>query len=171
MTERSGDTPSQDPLPAGSRPAGPEAPDARMPVPVRVAVVVLGVLAALFVLNGGLQLLGRQAVADNLLARAPGQDRQALVDLVTFLALRDLVVGLLAAVSAIHLGRRRSWARWTGIAAALLVALLTLLAGAQNGGVTLFSLLALVLSVAVVTSLFTRPATAWLPPRRPAARD
>jgi multidrug transporter EmrE-like cation transporter len=141
-----------------------------MPSPVRVAVGGLAVLAALFVVVGLFELLGRGAAADAALRTHPGSDRSTLLDYYTFLALRDLVIGLLAALSALRLPARRSWARWTGIGAALLVAVLVLLAGAQAGRVTIGSLVGMVLAVVVVASLFTRSATAWLPTRRPAGR-
>jgi chromate transport protein ChrA len=137
-----------------------------MPTPVRVAVILLAVLAVLFLASGALSFFGRAAIADAFLRDNPALSRDRVLDQVVFGALRDVVIGLLAALSALRLPARQVWARWTGIAAGLLVALLALLSGFQAGGVSLFSLLALVLSIAIVTSLFTRVATQWLPNRR-----
>ena len=57
-----------------------------------------------------------------------------------------LVLGLLLALAAWFLPRRQPWARWIGLAANVVLALLTLFSAVTAGGVTIASLLLLVLS-------------------------
>ena len=132
---------------------------------MRVAVVLMSVLAGLLLLNAGLTLYGREGVAE---AVAEGSDiSQADAERFILLwAVPYLVIGLVLAVSAWFLPRRQAWARWTGLAASLLLALLTLFGVVAAGGVTVASLLLLVLSVAAVTSLLARTTAGWVPKLR-----
>jgi uncharacterized membrane protein len=74
-----------------------------------------------------------------------------------------LVIGLLLALSAWFLPRRQPWARWLGLAASFVLALLTLASVVAAGGITVSSLLLFVLSVAAVTSLVARTTGTWVP--------
>ena len=80
-----------------------------------------------------------------------------------------LLLGLVLALAAWFLPHRQPWARWVGLAASGLLALLSLMSPLAFGGVTISLLLLLVLSVSAVTSLLARTTSAWVPkPRTPA---
>lgn len=134
-----------------------------MPASVRVAVIVMGVLAALLLTNAAILWVGYDAAVGRLVQE--GQDisrsdgsRFVIVSLVPF-----LVIGLVLALAAWFLPRRHAWARWIGLAASALLALLSLMSAVSFGGVTISLLLVLVLSVAAVTSLLARTTGAWVP--------
>jgi drug/metabolite transporter (DMT)-like permease len=134
-----------------------------MPASVRVAVIVMGVLAALLLTNAAILWVGYDAAVDRLVQE--GQDisrsdasRFVIVSLVPF-----LVIGLVLALAAWFLPRRHAWARWIGLAASALLALLSLMSAVSFGGVTISLLLVLVLSVGAVTSLLARTTGAWVP--------
>ena len=147
-------------VPASSAPrsADPGAP--QKPPSVRVALALLATLAVLLLLYVAVTWLGRdgliQALTDAGLTR--GQAEQFLLVNTT----APLAMGLAFAVSAGALGSRRPWARWTGLAAAVVLAVLVLAAMVSAGGITVVSLLLLVLSVAAATSLMARTTREWL---------
>jgi hypothetical protein len=132
-----------------------------MPTSVRVSLIVLSVLAALLLLNAGLTWYGREQVADALVDASDLSRADALRFVVIWMV-PYLVLGLVMATSAWFLPRRRPWARWAGAAATAALGLLTLFSAVVSGGVTLGSLLLLVLSVAAVTSLLSRATKAWV---------
>jgi len=134
-----------------------------MPVSGRVAVGVLAGLAVLLLLSGLVTFAARDAVVDSFAAAQPGSPRSDAEQVVLVNLLQSVVFGLLAAVSAVFLARRRGWARWTGVAAALLLGLITLGATVITGGVAASSLLVLVLCAAAVASLLARTTAAWVP--------
>ena len=138
-----------------------------MPTSARVAVVLMGVLAAMLLLYAAITWLGRDGLAEVVRRARPDLSPAEAARYVLVSALPYLVVGLVLAVSAWFLPQRRPWARWTGLAASFLLAGLMLLGMASIGGVTPISLLVLVLAVAAVTSLLARPTVDWV--RRPAA--
>jgi hypothetical protein len=150
-----------------STPTPPEDADppyAGMPPSVRVAVIVMSVLAGLLLLYSGLIWVNRQRVIDAVvedggLAREDGL-RFILVQLSPL-----AVLGLVLAVSALFLARRRPWARWLALAAVVLMALLTLSSVLLGAAVTILTLLFAVLSMASIASLMARTTTAWLPRR------
>ena len=78
-------------------------------------------------------------------------------------------LGAVLALAAWFLPRRRTWALWAGLAATGLLVLVTVAFAVLAGGVSVASLLLLVLSVAGVTSLLARTTRAWLPGGAPAA--
>jgi hypothetical protein len=133
-----------------------------MPTSARVAVIAMAVLAALLLTNAALLWYGYDAAVERIVRESefsPGEARQfVLMSLVP-----NLVVGLLLALSAWFLPRRQPWARWTGLAAAAVLAFLTLFQILAAGGITIASLLLLVLSVAAVTSLVARTTAAFVP--------
>jgi hypothetical protein len=148
-----------------------EGAGARPPVPasVRVAVVVMALLAALLLSNAALLWYGYDVAVDRLVRE--GQDvtraqagRFVLLSLVPY-----LVIGLVLALAAWFLPRRHAWARWIGLAASGLLAALSLMSALTLGGVTISLLLLLVLSVSAVTSLLARSTSAWVPKLRAAA--
>jgi hypothetical protein len=134
-----------------------------MPTSARVAVVLMGVLAAMLLLYAAITWLGREGIAAAVEGARPEFSPDEAMRYVLVSALPYLVVGLVLAVSAWFLPQRRPWARWTGLAASFLLAGLMVLGMASIGGVTPVSLLVLVLSVAAVTSLLARPTADWVP--------
>ena len=151
-----------DPLPAAEGPASSEGTSRPMPASARVAVVVMGVLAAMLLLYAAITWLGRDGLAEAVARARPDLSQDEAARYVLVSALPYLVVGLVLAVSAWFLPQRRPWARWTGLAASFLLAGLMLLGMASIGGVTAISLLVLVLAVAAVTSLLARPTSDWV---------
>jgi hypothetical protein len=145
-------------------PAPDAAPDAVAPTPasVRVAVVLMGVLAAMLLLYAAITWLGREGLAEAVGRARPDMSAAEAARYVLVSAAPYLVIGVLLAVSAWFLPQRRRWARWTGVAASFLLAGLMLLGMASIGGVTPISLLVLVLAVAATTSLLARPTSGWL---------
>jgi len=134
-----------------------------MPTSVRVAIVVLWALAGLLLLVAGATWFARDEIADAIVnAGGRGSHADAARSVVVWLV-PYLLIGLVLAGSAVALRRRRAWARWTGIAAAALLATLTLVSILAAGGVTLSLLLALLLSIAAISSLMSRTAAEWLP--------
>ena len=140
------------------RPAG---PGAGMPVSVRVASGLLGLLAALLLLSAALTWFGRAGVVDRFLAVQPDLSRAEVTRFVVTGLLRDLVVGVVGAAAAVWLTRRRVWARWAGVAVAAFLGLLTLVSAVGAGGASAFSLLLVVLCVSAVTSLLAATTAAW----------
>jgi glucan phosphoethanolaminetransferase (alkaline phosphatase superfamily) len=134
-----------------------------MPTSVRVATIVMALLAALLLSATALLWYTYDSAVDRILRDADGVTRAEAEQYVTMSLVPALVLGLLLALAAWFLPRRQPWARWMGVAAAGLLALLTLTSIAAVGGVTVASLLQLVLSVAAISSLMARPTAAWVP--------
>jgi hypothetical protein len=134
-----------------------------MPTSVRVAVVLMAVLAGLLVLNAALTWFGRDGVATAIADAGTDISRAEAERFVVLWLVPYLILGLVLALSAWFLPRRQPWARWVGLAATGLLALLTLFSAIAAGGVTVASLLLLVLSVGAITSLVARTTTAWVP--------
>jgi len=132
-----------------------------MPTPAKVAVGVLAGLAVLLLLSSLVTVAAWDAVIDALADGRPDSPRSDAEQVVRINVAQSVAFGLLSAVSAFFLGRGRGWARWTGLAAAGLLGLITLGATVLLGGVSGSSLLVLVLCVAGVTSLLARPTAAW----------
>jgi hypothetical protein len=133
-----------------------------MPPSVRVAVITMSVLAGLLLLYSGLIWFGRQAVIDRLvedgsIAREDGL-RFILIQLSPF-----VVLGLLLGASAYFLARRQAWARWMGLTAVVIIALLTLISVLLGGIVSILTLLMAVLSMAAISSLLARTTKTWVP--------
>jgi len=133
-----------------------------MPASVRVAVIVMGLLAALLLINAGLLWYAFDAAVDRVVEQGDVSRADArqfvLMSLVPY-----LVIGLLLAVSAWFFPRRQPWARWTGLTASAVLGLLTLFSMVAAGGVSVGSLLVVVLAAAAVTSLLAPTTTAWAP--------
>lgn len=132
-----------------------------MPTSVRVAVIVMGVLAALLLSNAALSWYSFEIIIDELIERNTTIDRDVAESTITQNIVLFAVLGALLAVSAWFFSRRRPWARWVGLAASAAMVLLSLFSTVVAGGVTIYGLLALVLSVAAVTSLLARTTVAW----------
>lgn len=140
-----------------------------MPTPARVAVVLMGALAGMLLLYAAITWLGRDGITDAVARARPDMSRAEAARYVLVSALPYLVAGVVLAVSAWFLPQRRSWARWTGLAASVVLAGLVLVGMVSIGGVTPISLLVLILAVAAVTSLLARPTAGWLHEVRGAA--
>ena len=149
---------------AGWVPTDPSpAPRPVMPPSVRVAVGVLAVLALLLLSNALLLWAGFDVAVDRVVEETDDDitrdeaEQFVLLSLVPYLAL-----GLVLAVAAVFLVRRRGWARWAGVVATGALALLTVVSVLATGGVTVASLLLLVLSIAGLTSLLAATTRDWL---------
>ena len=132
-----------------------------MPTSVRVSIGVLAALAVLLLLSSLLTAFAWGAVVDAIAEAQPDQSRSDAALVVRVNLVQSVVFGLLTAVSAVFLARRRRWARWAGLAASLLLGLITLGATVLAGGIAVTSQLVLVLCAAAVASLLTRTTAAW----------
>lgn len=140
-----------------------------MPTSARVAVVAMGVLAALLLLNSVLLWIGFDSAVDRIVRDVEGVTRDEARTFVIFSLVPYLVLGVVLAASALFLPRRQPWARWVGVAATALLTMLSLVSVLAVGGITIASLLLVVLSIAALTSLMVRPTREWVPPLRASA--
>jgi hypothetical protein len=138
-------------------------PPSVMPASVRVAAITMGVLAALLLVNAGLLWYGFDVTVDRIVDEGNDITRADARRFVLLALIPYLVIGLILALSAWFLPRRQPWARWIGLAASFVLALLTLFSVVAAGGITVSSLLLFVLSVAAVTSLLARTTGTWVP--------
>ena len=134
-----------------------------MPTSVRIAAIAMGVLAALLLVNAGLLWYGFGVTVDRIVEEGNGITEADARRFVLLALIPYLVIGLILALSAWFLPRRPPWARWLGLAASFVLALLTLASVVAAGGITVSSLLLFVLSVAAVTSLVARSTGMWVP--------
>ncbi|SDF76436.1 hypothetical protein SAMN05660662_3309 [Blastococcus aurantiacus] len=141
------------------------APSARpaMPPSVRVAVGVLAVLALLLLSNALLLWAGFDVAVDRVVDETDDITRAEAEQFVLLSLVPYLLLGVVLAVAAVFLVRRKGWARVTGVAATAALALLTVVSVLSSGGITVASLLLLVLSIAGLTSLMAGTTRAWLP--------
>jgi hypothetical protein len=137
-----------------------------MPASVRVAVIVMGILAALLLTSAALSGYTFDAVVDRIVEQGNDVDRQQARTAVLQNLLVYGLLGLLVALSAVFLPRRQPWARWVGLATTAAIALLTVFSILVTGGVTAYSLLLSVLSVSAIASLLARTTGAWVPKLR-----
>lgn len=135
------------------------------PPSVRVGAGTLLAVALLLVASTTLTLVGRETVVDQYLAAQPDLDRSAVTRGLVLDQAVYLALGLVGGLAGAFVLRRRSWARWTGVAVALFVGLRTVLSSIGTGGTTISSLLVLVLCVAAVASLLARATREWFPVR------
>jgi len=133
-----------------------------MPTSVRVAIVVMSILAGLLLLVAAVNLYALQEVSARI-ASAQGISRDDAQRSILLLLAPYLVLGLVFALAAWFVPRRHAWARWLGLAAAAMLAVLHVLSAAMGGGITVLTLLLFVLSLATITSLAARPTSAWMP--------
>lgn len=134
-----------------------------MPTSARVAVGLMGTLAALLLLYSAITWLGRDGLAAAVGRARPDLSADEAARYVLVSALPYLILGVMLAVSAAFLPRRRPWARWIGVGSAFLLAGMMLLSMVSIGGMTPISLFVLVLAVATVSSLIARTTVAWVP--------
>lgn len=150
-------------------PAGDTGPAPVMPTSVRVAVVVMAVLAVLLLANAALLGFGFDVAVDRIVEETDDVTRAEAEQFVLLSLVPYLILGLVLVLAAVFVPRRQGWARWAGLVATGLLGLLTLTSVLATGGISVASLLLLVLSVAGVTSLLARTTRAWLPGGPPAA--
>ncbi|MDT0274689.1 hypothetical protein [Blastococcus goldschmidtiae] len=151
-----------------AKPPVPGDPAPVMPPSVRVAVGVMAVLALLLLSNAVLLWVGFDVAVDRIVEEADDVSRAEAEQFVLLSLVPYLLLGLLLVVAAVFLARRRSWARWAGVAATALLTLLTVVSVLATGGVSVASLLLLVLSVAGLTSLMAGTTRGWLAGAGPA---
>jgi hypothetical protein len=152
-------------VPTAQSPAeGTSAPS--MPTSVRVAVIVMALLAPLLLLTAGLLWIGYDAAVAGVMDTGSDVTRAAAGQFVFRSLVANLVLGFLLSLSAWFLPRRQPWARWVGLTALLVLGLLTLFQVVGAGGITVISLLLLVLTIAAITSLLARATAEWLPSLR-----
>ena len=140
-----------------------------MPPSVRVAVIVMGILAALLLTNAALLWYSYDEAVDRLVRDGEDISRSEASQFVIMSLVPYLAIGLLLALAAIFLPRRQPWARWLGLAASGLLLLLALMSAVTLGGVTISLLLLVVLSVSAVASLLARSTGDWVPKLRTSA--
>ena len=132
-----------------------------MPASARVSVALLAVVGVLLLVSALLTWGGRSGVVEQYLRAQPGATRADAERLVLLNVGQGLLLGALATVSAWFLARRHGWARWTGLAACGLLVLLTVWVSAGVGGITVSSLLLLVLCVGAASSLLAPTTAGW----------
>jgi hypothetical protein len=140
-----------------------------MPPSVRVATIAMGVLAALLLVNAGLLWYGFDVTVERIANETKNVTEDEARRFVLLALIPYLVIGLVLALAAWFLPRRQAWARWIGLAASVLLALLMVFSVVAARGISVSSLLLFVLSVAAATSLLARSTGTWVPPLR--ARD
>jgi hypothetical protein len=132
-----------------------------MPTSVKVSIGVLAGVGVLLLLSSLVTAAAFGTVVDAVADAQPDSPRSDAEVTVRVNLAQSLVFGLLTLVSAVFLARGRRWARWTGLAAALLLGLITLGAVLLTGGIAVSSQLVLVLCAAAVVSLLSRTTAAW----------
>ncbi len=133
-----------------------------MPTSVRVAVGVMAVLALLLLSNALLLGIGFDVAVDRIVEEADDVTRAQAERFVVLSLVPYSILGVVLAVAAVLLPRRRGWARGAGLVATAALGALTVVSVLTSGGVTVVSLLLLVLAVTGVTSLVARTTRAWL---------
>lgn len=142
------------------------APTDRMPTPVKVAAILLGFLAALLLVNAALGFTGLSSILDSFAAAARDRevefDRAAASTQLSTLFTAGAVVGLAAAAASFLLAKRRKAGRLLGIGCAGIQLSLAVLNAIGVGGLLNYTLLLLVLTVAILVMLFRKQTVDWL---------
>lgn len=140
----------------------------RMPNATKVAAILLGLLAAMLLINAILTATGRAAILDRIAVDAQSRnvdyDRAALSTELSFSIGRDVFVGLIAVSSVVLLVRRSTAGRWLGITCAVILLILAVLTVVAVGGLPIYSTLLIVVTGAIVFLLFRKPTVDWLRP-------
>lgn len=135
---------------------------ATTPTPVRVATILLGVIAALLLVNAALTLFGKDAILDQLLDSGSELSRAELNQQLVVNIGRDAALGVLNVLAVGLMLRRRPLGRWLGIICAALLLGLSIVTIVGVGGLPIYTMLLVVLTLAIIGSLFTRTAVDWL---------
>jgi hypothetical protein len=133
-----------------------------MPASVRVAIIVLSILAGLLLLVAAVNLyaleeFSRRIADDQGISESDAQ-RSILLLLAPY-----LVLGIVFALAAWFVPRRHAWARWLGLSGAAMLAMLHIFSAIAGGGVTVLTLLLFILCLAAITSLAARSTSRWMP--------
>ena len=139
-----------------------------MPTSVRVAVIVMSLLAGVLLLVAAVNLYVLQEFSARIASEQGLTESEAQRSILLLLA-PYLVLGIVFALSAWFVPRRHAWARWVGLTAAAMLGMLHILSAAMGGGITILTLLLFILCLAAITSLAARSTTRWMPKLR--ARD
>jgi hypothetical protein len=123
----------------------------------------MALLAGLMLLNAGVSFFLREKLVADLVKRTGVSEADATEALLIWVT-PFLVLGLVFAISSWFVARRQAWARWMGLAASALVAMLLLIAALSGGGVSIFILLVFVLALVALSSLMSKKTAAWIPP-------
>ena len=140
-----------------------------MPPSVRIAAIAMGVLAALLLTYAGLLWYSFADTVAQIADATKGISEDAARRFVLTLLIPCLLLGVLLGLSAWFLPRRQAWARWIGVAASVLLALMMLFSMVASSGIAILPLLLFVLAAVAVRSLLARSTSTWVPPLR--ARD
>jgi hypothetical protein len=143
----------------------PSAPSV-MPSSVRVAAIAMGVLAALLLTYAGLLWYSFGDSVAQIADASKGVTEAAARRFVLTLLIPSLLLGVLLGLAAWFLPRRQAWARWMGLAASGLLALLMLFSIVAVGGIPILPLLLLILAAVAVRSLMLRSTGTWVPSLR-----
>ncbi len=148
-------------------PKGPPAtPTDRMPTPAKVAAILLGFLAALLLANAVLGFAGLTSILDEFAEAARSRDaefdRDAARTQLRTLFTAGAVLGLAAAASSFLLARRRKAGRLLGIGCAAIQLSLAVFNAIGVGGLLNYTLLLIVLTVAILVMLTRRQTVDWL---------
>jgi hypothetical protein len=133
----------------------------RTPTSVRVAVLVMWIMAGLLLADvavnvGNMDAAVTQAAAHHV-SRSDAQ-RGVLLGV-----LPVAVLGLMVGASAWGLAHRHAWARWTGLGATLMIFALLVLTLLAAGKLGVVSLLMLFLAIAACITLLSRSTAQWIP--------
>ena len=137
-----------------------------MPASVRVGAIAMGVLAALLLTYAGLLWYSFDDSVAQLADAAKGITEDAARRFVLTLLVPSLLLGVLLGLAAWFLPRRQAWARWLGLAASGLLALLMLFSMVAGAGISVLPLLLFVLAAVAVRSLLLPSTGTWVPPLR-----
>ena len=136
-------------------------PQAPMPTPTKVAVILLALLGVFLLLNSTLTWVAQEVLVDQLVEESGADPDEAAQQLLLFL-IAYAVMGVAAVLAAAFLPRHHRWARLVGIVVASLLAVITVYVVVTSGGVTPLGLLVLVIAVATVTSLVSAQTKEWV---------
>jgi glucan phosphoethanolaminetransferase (alkaline phosphatase superfamily) len=137
-----------------------------MPASVRVGAIAMGVLAALLLTYAGLLWYSFDDSVQQIADAAKGITEDSARRFVLTLLIPCLLLGVLLALAAWFLPRRQAWARWIGLAASGLLAVLMLFSMVGGAGISVLPLLLFVLAAVAVRSLLLRSTGTWVPPLR-----
>ncbi len=128
----------------------------------------MAVLALLLLANAALLGFGFDVAVDRIVEENDDITRAEAQQVVLLSLVPYAVLGVALLLATVFLLRRQGWARWVGVGATTFLGLLTLTSALTAGGVTVVSLLLLVLCIAGLTSLLAATTRAWLQGRDPA---
>lgn len=137
-----------------------------MPTSVRVAAIAMGVLAALLLTYAGLLWYSFDESVRQIADASKGITEDAARRFVLTLLIPCLLLGVLLALAAWFLPRRQTWARWVGLGASGLLAVLMLFSMVTGAGIAVLPLVLFVLAAVAVRSLLLRSTGTWVPPLR-----